>query len=223
VDYRGFGPLNGDGGHRRLNVAITRARRRITLVSSFSHLDMYPTRARGGTTLLRDYLQYAASGGRIFGDGQASTVPLNAFEADIKEALEAAGIPIVPQWGASKYRIDLVARHPEHQGQFVLAIECDGATYHSAPTARDRDRLRQQHLEALGWSFHRIWFTDWFSTGTRKSPARSRRITVQLLRRTGSRAHQPAHRRLCLLARRTRMATLHPPVPVPHFGDLTCH
>jgi len=161
VDYRGFGPLNGEGGHRRLNVAITRARRRMTVVSAFTHFDMDPQRG-GGTGMLRDYLQYASSGGASFGDGHQSGTLLNAFETDITETLQAEGIPVVPQWGASKYRIDLVARHPERPGQFVLAIECDGASYHAAPTARDRDRLRQQHLESLGWRFHRIWSTDWF-------------------------------------------------------------
>src|SRR5439155_12403771 len=89
-------------------------------------------------------------------------VPLNPFETDVFDALTARGIPLLPQWGASRYRIDLVAQHPTERGRFVLAIECDGATYHSAPTARDRDRLRQQQLEALGWCFHRIWSTDWF-------------------------------------------------------------
>ena len=69
---------------------------------------------------------------------------------------------MIPQWGSSKYRIDLVVQHPTEPGRFVLAVECDGATYHSTPTARDRDRLRQEHLEALGWRFHRIWSTDWF-------------------------------------------------------------
>src|SRR5712692_6719949 len=64
--------------------------------------------------------------------------------------------------GVSKYRIDFVAKHPKRPGGLVLAVECDGASYHSAYTARDRDRLRQQHLEALGWRFHRIWSTDWF-------------------------------------------------------------
>jgi very-short-patch-repair endonuclease len=161
VDYRGFGPLNGDGGQRRLNVAITRARRRMTVVSRFTHHDMDPQR-RGGTGMLRDYLQYARSEGRSFGDGQPTDVATNVFEADIAQALTDAGINVVPQWGASKYRIDLVAQHPDRPGQFVLAIECDGASYHAAPTARDRDRLRQQHLEALGWRFHRIWSTDWF-------------------------------------------------------------
>ena len=89
-------------------------------------------------------------------------MPLNDFEQDVCDALRAKGIDILPQWGASKYRIDLVAEHPKRPGQFVLAIECDGASYHSSASARDRDRLRQSHLEALGWHFHRIWSTDWF-------------------------------------------------------------
>ncbi len=89
-------------------------------------------------------------------------MPMNAFEADICDALSGRGISLLPQYGASGYRLDFVAMHPEREGEFVLAIECDGASYHSAPTARDRDRLRQQQLEAVGWMFHRIWSTDWF-------------------------------------------------------------
>jgi len=158
-----FGPINQQGGERRLNVAITRARRRMTLVSSFTHQDIDPERAKGrGPTLLRGYLEYVASGGARFGQSSASDIGLNPFEADVADALRAHGLDVVGQWGASGYRIDLVVRHPERPGQFVLAIECDGATYHSAPTARDRDRLRQQQLESLGWRFHRIWSTDWF-------------------------------------------------------------
>ena len=78
------------------------------------------------------------------------------------DVLSSQGIQLVPQVGASRYRIDLVAQHPRQRGRYVLAIECDGASYHSGPTARDRDRLRQQQLENLGWKFHRIWSTDWF-------------------------------------------------------------
>jgi very-short-patch-repair endonuclease len=88
--------------------------------------------------------------------------PPNDFEQDIYDALNARGINLIPQVGASRYRIDMVAEHPRRPGRFVLAIECDGATYHSSNTARDRDRLRQHQLEALGWRFHRIWSTDWF-------------------------------------------------------------
>ena len=158
-----FGPINQAGGERRLNVAITRARRRMTVVSSFTHQDIDPERAKGrGPALLRGYLEYVASGGARFGQSGASDVALNPFEADVADALRSRGLDVVGLWGASGYRIDLVVRHPERPGQFVLAIECDGATYHSAPTARDRDRLRQQQLESLGWRFHRIWSTDWF-------------------------------------------------------------
>lgn len=162
LPYR-FGPLLTAGGERRLNVAITRARQRMTVVSSFDHHDMNPNRSQArGVELLRLYLQYAASQGKILGDTGHSGEPLNPFEADIYDTLTAKGIPLQPQWGVSRYRIDFVAQHPQKPGRFVLAIEGDGASYHSSPTARDRDRLRQQQLEALGWRFHRIWSTDWF-------------------------------------------------------------
>ncbi len=145
------------------NVAITRARQRVTLVSSFEHRDINPNRSQArGVELLRLYLQYAASQGKNLGEAGHSGVPLNPLEADIYDTLTAKGIPLLPQWGVSRYRIDLVAQHPQKPGRFVLAIECDGASYHSAPTTRDRDRLRQQQLEALGWRFHRIWSIDWF-------------------------------------------------------------
>jgi len=160
--YR-FGPLLSEGGERRLNVAITRARVRMTVVSAFSHHDMDPGRSKArGVELLRLYLEYAASGGKRLGQSSAGEVPLNEFEQDVYDALTARGVALLPQWGVSRYRIDLVVKHPTEPGRLVLAIECDGATYHSAQTARDRDRLRQQHLEALGWRFHRIWSTDWF-------------------------------------------------------------
>ncbi len=159
-----FGPLLSFGGQRRLNVAVTRARQRMTLVSSFSHLDMDIGKVRPGTgvELLRHYLEYAASGGRRLGDLASTDFPMNSFEAEVFDVLQAKGIPLLSQVGASSYRIDLVAQHPKERGRCVLAIECDGASYHSSPTARDRDRLRQQQLENLGWKFHRIWSTDWF-------------------------------------------------------------
>jgi very-short-patch-repair endonuclease len=158
-----FGPLLYEGGERRLNVAVTRARSKMTVVSSFLPSDIDPARVKGnGVRLLRAYLEYAASSGAVFGTDRGVSVPLNDFEADIFDMLSSRGIPLEPQWGVSGYRIDLAAKHPLRPGRFVLAIECDGASYHSAPTARDRDRLRQQQLEALGWRFHRIWSTDWF-------------------------------------------------------------
>jgi len=159
-----FGPLIPEGGRRRLNVAVTRARRKLTTVSSFSHLDIDLARVRpgSGVELLRNYLQYAATNGRRFGDAEVTGEPLNAFEAEVFDYLSAKGLKLIPQMGASQFRIDMVAEHLEKPGRYVLAIECDGASYHSSYTARDRDRLRQQQLENLGWRFHRIWSTDWF-------------------------------------------------------------
>jgi very-short-patch-repair endonuclease len=159
-----FGPILSAGGRRRLNVAITRARETMTVVSSFSYLDIDATRVREGTGLefLRNFLQYAASGGKLVTLGEIGSEPMNEFETDVCVALEARGLKLVPQVGCSKFRIDFGVCHPDQPGRFVMAIECDGATYHSSATARDRDRLRQQMLENLGWTFHRIWSTDWF-------------------------------------------------------------
>jgi very-short-patch-repair endonuclease len=159
-----FGPLTQDVGYRRLNVAVTRAKRRMCVISSFSHGEIDLNRSGGrGVQLLKAYLAYASNGGTQLPENErAGEVELNSFEADVRDALEARGIRTRSQFGASRYRIDLVAMHPEKPGRPVLAIECDGASYHSGATARDRDRLRQAHLQRLGWRFHRIWSTDWF-------------------------------------------------------------
>jgi very-short-patch-repair endonuclease len=112
--------------------------------------------------MLKRYLEYAESGGASLGSMVVDKPELNPFERDVRDRLTEAGIPLVPQYGCSGYWIDYAAEHPTRPGEMVLAIECDGASYHSAQTARDRDRLRQQHLERLGWHFHRIWSFDWF-------------------------------------------------------------
>jgi very-short-patch-repair endonuclease len=160
--YR-FGPINNEGGERRLNVAITRARLSMTVVSSFSAQDMDPAKLRSeGAQMLCLYLTYAESGGADLGHVAKPKPVMNPFERDVEAQLLAAGIPLIAQYGASGYWIDFAAQHPTRPGQMVLAIEADGATYHSSATARDRDRLRQEHLEKLGWTFHRIWSQDWF-------------------------------------------------------------
>lgn len=160
--YR-FGPINNEGGERRLNVAVTRARSHMTVVSSFASTDMDPARLRSeGARMLGRYLAYAESGGTNLGDIALDKPVLNPFERDVRDQLTAAGIPLVAQYGCSGYWIDFAAQHPTMPGRMVLAIEADGASYHSSDTARDRDRLRQEHLERLGWRFHRIWSSDWF-------------------------------------------------------------
>ncbi|MGW0434091.1 AAA domain-containing protein [Micromonospora sp. NPDC003197] len=160
-----FGPLNQEGGERRLNVAVTRARSRMTVLSSFSHHDMDPTQTAAaknrGPELLRRYLEFVAQDGDL-GARQHTNVTLNGLEQSVLTAVQQQGIVAVPQWGVSGYRIDLALAHPEQPGRMVLAVETDGHAYHQAHSARDRDRLRQQHLERLGWEFHRIWSTDWY-------------------------------------------------------------
>jgi very-short-patch-repair endonuclease len=158
-----FGPLNHAEGERRLNVAITRARSQMTVVSSFLSTDLDPNKLKSeGAQMLGRYLAYAASGGKELGPVRRKHAPLNPFEADIRDRLQAAKIPLDSQLGVSGYFIDFAARHPERPGEFVLAIEADGDSYHRSHTARDRDRIRQDHLERLGWRFHRIWSSDWF-------------------------------------------------------------
>lgn len=155
-----FGPLLNKGGERRLNVAISRAKRRMTVVSSFAAEDIDPARSSAkGVELLGAFLRFASSQGTDL--GVPSSPDLDALARDIREGLTARGIPLAPQHGASAYRLDFAALHPERPDRFVMAIEGDGPTYHAAATARDRDRLRPQQLESIGWRFHRLWSTDW--------------------------------------------------------------
>ena len=162
LPYR-FGPLLTEGGERRLNVAVTRAKTRLTLVSSFSSRDMDAERSQAaGVQLLRQYLQYVESGGENLGDAVIEKPHLNPFEVDVRDTLTQRGLKLVAQYGSSGYWIDYAVAHPTQPGRYVLAIECDGATYHSSESARDRDRLRQEQLERLGWRFHRIWSSEWF-------------------------------------------------------------
>jgi very-short-patch-repair endonuclease len=159
-----WGPLLRNGGERRLNVAVTRARQRLTLVSSFSSRDVDPDRVTSaGARLLCDYLEYTDSGGAAAGEPAPQHTGLSPFEADVAERLAELGITVVPRYGVGGYRVDFAAAHPAEPGRMVLAIEADGASYRDSRSARDRDRLRKEHLERLGWTFHRIWSTNWFT------------------------------------------------------------
>lgn len=158
-----FGPLTQDKGERRLNVAVSRARLEMKVVSSFlaDEVDLKRSKARG-VQLLKAFLQFAQSGGNDLGTATA-VAALNPFEMSVRDRLQAAGIHVIPQYGASGYRIDFAIPHPARPNEMLLAVEADGAAYHSAQSARDRDRLRQSVLESLGWRFVRIWSTDWFN------------------------------------------------------------
>ena len=163
----GFGPINNDEniqGLRRLNVAISRARKAVEIVTTINP-DLYDANrlTKIGSKAFIDYIRFAGSGGNDLGDLKLERPPMNAFEQDIYAALQAEGLQLVPQHGVSGYRLDFAVQHPLRPGRFVLAIEADGAAYHSSDTARDRDRIRQEHLEKLGWRFHRIWSTEWMN------------------------------------------------------------
>ena len=162
-----FGPLNNDGGERRLNVAITRAKERVILVSSLQpgDIDLGSTNARGVKDF-KTYLEYAKKGEQalIRNDEPAETLAFDStFEEAVYTALENEGHDVETQIQSSGYSIDLAIKHPEKPGTYLLGIECDGAAYHSSRTARDRDRTRQLILEDLGWTIHRIWSPDWAS------------------------------------------------------------
>ena len=159
-----WGPLLRNGGERRLNVAVTRARQRLTVVSSFSSRDVDPDRVTSaGARLLCDYLEYTDSGGVAAAGRAPERAGLSPFEADVAERLAGLGITVAARYGVGGYRVDFAAAHPAVPGRMVLAIEADGASYRDSRSARDRDRLRKEHLERLGWTFHRIWSTNWFS------------------------------------------------------------
>ena len=157
-----FGPLNGDGGERRLNVLITRARQRCEVFTNLTaaDLDLSRTAARG-VAALKAYLHFAHTG-HLGQNEEAGRAPESPFEEAVYRALTARGYQLRPQVGSQGFYIDLAVVDPDQPGRYLLGIACDGAMYHAARSARDRDRLRQQVLEAVGWRLHRIWSADWF-------------------------------------------------------------
>ncbi len=164
-----FGALNSEGGERRLNVAVTRARAELHVFASLeaSQIDLSRTRATG-VAHLKAFLDFAARGPEALpAQDEGSLGPVeNGFEAAVMAALEAKGWEVRPQIGVSGFRIDLGIVHPDRAGAYLAGVECDGASYHSSATARDRDKIRQAVLENLGWTILRVWSTEWF-----RSPA----------------------------------------------------
>lgn len=160
-----FGPLSKSGGERRLNVAITRAKQNVKLVGSIMSTDIEIERISAeGPKLLRSYIDFAINGPSILLKEISASDTIehdSPFEAAVYNFLDRKGYHLATQVGCSGYRIDMAVKHPSISGQYVLGIECDGAAYHSARTARERDRLRQAVLEDMGWKIYRIWSTDW--------------------------------------------------------------
>jgi len=158
-----FGPINGVTGKRRLNVLFTRAKEQIITFSSMKPADVRAEEnGNPGVYLMKRWLEYSKTrqveGGRL-----AGREPDSDFERYVAEQIRSMGCEPIPQVGVKGYWIDIGVRHPEWTHGFLLGVECDGATYHSSKSARDRDRLRQEVLERQGWCLHRIWSPDWFN------------------------------------------------------------
>jgi very-short-patch-repair endonuclease len=166
--FLNFGPVSRDGGERRLNVLASRAREKCVVFSSITAADIPADSAVRGTRMLRALLSFAETGKLSAGtlDGAGFDSP---FEEAVARVIREAGFHVHSQVGVSNFRIDLGVIDPTRPGEFILGVECDGATYHSARSARDRDRLRQEVLEGLGWRLHRIWGTDWFRNPQRET------------------------------------------------------
>ncbi|MFV3126910.1 DUF3320 domain-containing protein [Niveispirillum sp. KHB5.9] len=160
-----FGPLNRAGGWRRLNVAVTRARREMMIFTSFppNLIDLNRT-SSDAVRDLKHFLEYAERGPRALGEAVIGSVGgfESPFEQAVAQGLRRRGWTIIPQIGVSRFRIDLGVVHPDRPGDFLAGVECDGASYHSAATARDRDKVRGEVLKSLGWSLVRVWSTDWW-------------------------------------------------------------
>ncbi|NQV24757.1 MAG: DUF3320 domain-containing protein [Rhodopirellula sp.] len=159
-----FGPLNREGGERRLNVLISRARERCVVFSSIRADDVDLRRTSAiGVKSLKTFLHFAETGKLDTATATGKDFD-SEFEADVADAIQSLGYQVDPQVGMAGFFIDLAIVDPDCPGRYILGVECDGATYHSARWARDRDRLRQAVLEDHGWTLHRIWSTDWFQS-----------------------------------------------------------
>ena len=164
-----FGPINGLAGRRRLNVLFSRAKEKIVTFSSMTAADILAEETgNAGAYMLKRWLEYCGTG-VLDGGVESKREPDSDFEIFVMDQIRAMGYEPVPQVGVAGYYVDIGVRHSDWRHGYVLGVECDGASYHSAKSARDRDRLRQEVLERLGWRFHRIWSTDWFNNPRREA------------------------------------------------------
>jgi superfamily I DNA and/or RNA helicase/very-short-patch-repair endonuclease len=157
-----FGPLNNEGGEKRLNVLITRAKLRCEIFTNLTSDDIDLNRTQKyGIRVLKEFL-YFAEHGKLNITEETGLPEDSYFEQSVADKLTQLGYLIHKQVGSQGFYLDMAIVDPQNPGRYILGIECDGAAYHSARSARDRDRLRQQVLENIGWNIYRIWSTDWF-------------------------------------------------------------
>ena len=161
-----FGPLNRQGGERRLNVAMTRARSEMMVFSTLAPemIDLSRTSSHAVADL-KHFLEYAERGPSVLGappQGWAARGG-SALETAVARALSDKGWTVHPQVGVSAYRIDLGIVHPDDPNRYLAGVECDGPMYRSATFAVERDKIRQAVLEGLGWQLLRLWSLDWWT------------------------------------------------------------
>ena len=157
-----FGPINSDVGWRRLNVLFTRSQKRMHIISSMGSGDiLISDTSKLGIKSLKAFLEYCESG-HLHNSQRTGKTADSDFELSVMAELYKHGYESEPQLGVAGFYLDLAVKDPGNPGRYIMGVECDGATYHSAKSTRDRDRLRQDILESLGWEIKRIWSTDWF-------------------------------------------------------------
>lgn len=157
-----FGPLNQEGGERRLNVLITRAREKCVVFTNFRGRDIHlKSDSPFGLRALKEFLDFAETQKLKSVKGLDLAVE-SPFEESLHEFLIQNGYDVHKQVGCAGFRIDLAVVDPNNPDRYMVGIECDGTMYHSSKVARDRDRLRQQILKGLGWQIVHVWSTDWY-------------------------------------------------------------
>ncbi|WP_234410390.1 AAA domain-containing protein [Caldalkalibacillus mannanilyticus] len=182
--YNRFGTLNQHGGENRLNVAVSRAKEKIHVVSSIEPHELNVANAKNqGPRLLKAYLEYAKAVSNVEHEqvnhvlkqvNEQSNIQKqegqlhfdSTFEEEVYQQLRAIGYEVNTQLGLSGYRIDLAIIHPNDPQKYILGIECDGAMYHSSKNAKERDVYRQKFLESRGWKITRIWSRNWWRNPT---------------------------------------------------------
>lgn len=197
-----FGPINQGTGWRRLNVLFTRAKERMEIFSTMRSTDIAPKEGGDlGPRSLKLFLEYAETG-RLGVEPRDIGRPTDSdFEDAVLEGLRELGFECTPQLGVANFYLDMAVRDPNAPHEFIAAVECDGAAYHSSKSARDRDRLRQEILEGLGWNVIRVWSTDWF-----RNPAAELDRVASELKRLGERREQQ-RRQLAAIAVEARPPT----------------
>ena len=162
-----FGPLNRDGGERRLNVAVSRARCEMKVFSSLraADIDLYRSNAKG-VKYLKLFLEYAERGNEALVDMEYDLRgrTKDFFVSSVAAALEARGYMVNTGIGSSEYRVDIGIVDPERPERYLLGLLCDGYNYASSGSARDRDVNIPSVLSNLGWRTFNIWSVEWWDT-----------------------------------------------------------